>query len=68
MIEKLVTLKPIVNNNGHVEEQVLLFDDGYPVALFHIDFVWDKFSNEIYEQLSDGKTVVVEMRLMEVTQ
>jgi hypothetical protein len=65
-IEKRITLKPIIDDRGSAEEMILLLDDGYPVALFHVDFVWDKFNHRIHEKLSMGETVIVDMKLIEV--
>ena len=56
--------------DSHAIEQVLMLDNqNYPVALFHIDLLWTTPEHRaIHEKLSAGQTVICEMRLREVRQ
>jgi len=64
-IEKRLELKPIVNN-GIIDDNVILYEDGYSIAIFHIDFFYDKRDNRIHHRLSRGETITVDMKLIEV--
>jgi hypothetical protein len=64
-LDKRVELKPIINNRI-VDDNAILCENGYSIALFHIDFLWDKHNHEIHDRLSKGETVTVDMKLIEV--
>ena len=44
-------------------EKIILYVDGYPEALLHIDNFYQAGNYEIYDRLEDGQTVHCTMRL-----
>ena len=58
---KMIPL-PIPHKGTTIYEQIVLSQDGYPFALFHVDLLWNTPEHkEIHERLCAGETVEVEM-------
>lgn len=63
---KLVPLKEeTANRQKHYYEQVLLYVEGYPSALFHIDTLWESGPERspIYEALNTGDTLTATLTI-----
>ncbi len=42
-------------------EQVVIYENGYPVALVHIDLFYSQTKSETYEKLNSGEEVDLEI-------
>lgn len=50
-----------------IREQFLMKQDGYPVALLHVDLLWNTPEHkELRERLMAGETLTVEVAFKEV--
>ena len=50
-----------------IREQILMKQDGYPAALFHVDLLWNTPEHkDIHERLMAGETLTVEVTFKEV--